>query len=232
MAPGTFVRGKRGRWVRAVSWRVVIIGPLTPLHEPERLSTLRSLWASPRPLRCRLLSGELPWVVVQPPASGNSWLSLTSDPMPIAAAYEWAVLPECGAVVLFSGTVRNHAVDEQGVLRDHVESLTYEAYDSQVVPRFEDIEAELRQRWPETGRVVLIHRTGTLVLGESSVIAVVSAPHRAEAFEAARFAIDALKASAPIWKREVWLDGADWGVANGVPIDAASVPTSSGRRAS
>ena len=100
---------------------------------------------------------------MQPPASGNSWLSLTSDPLPIAAAYEWAVLPECGAVVLFSGTVRDHAVDEQGVLRDHVESLTYEAYDSQVVPRFEAIEAELRQRWPETGRVVLIHRTGTLV---------------------------------------------------------------------
>ena len=114
-------------------------------------------------------------------------------------------------MVLFSGTVRDHAVDEQGVLRDHVESLTYEAYESQVVPRFEAIDAELRQRWPETGRVVLIHRTGSLALGESSVIAVVSAPHRAEAFEAARFAIDALKLSAPIWKHEVWQDGADWG---------------------
>ena len=167
---------------------------------------------------------------MQPPASGNSWLSLTNEPLPIAAAYEWAVLPRCGAVVLFSGTVRDHAVDEQGVLRDHVESLTYEAYESQVVPRFEAIDVELRQRWPETGRVVLIHRTGGLALGESSVIAVVSAPHRAEAFEAARFAIDALKLSAPIWKHEVWQDGADWGLAAGAPVDAASVPTSSGRR--
>ena len=149
---------------------------------------------------------------MQPPASGNSWLSLTNEPLPIAAAYEWAVLPRCGAVVLFSGTVRDHAVDEQGVLRDRVESLTYEAYESQVVPRFEAIDVELRQRWPETGRVVLIHRTGGLALGESSVIAVVSAPHRAEAFEAARFAIDALKLSAPIWKHEVWQDGADWGI--------------------
>jgi molybdopterin synthase catalytic subunit len=59
---------------------------------------------------------------------------------------------------------------------------------------------------------------------------VVSAPHRAAAFEAARFAIDALKLSAPIWKREVWRDGADWGTAAGAPIDAASVPSVSGRR--
>ena len=169
---------------------------------------------------------------MQPPASGNSWLSLTSDPLPIAAAYEWAVLPECGAVVLFSGTVRDHALDERGVLRDHVESLTYEAYESQVVPRFVAIDGELRQRWPQTGRVVLMHRVGTLLLGESSVIAVVSAPHRPEAFEAARFAIDALKLSAPIWKHEVWQDGADWGTSAGVPIEAASVPTSSGRRMS
>jgi molybdopterin synthase catalytic subunit len=223
------VRGQWGRGIRAVVRRV-IIGPLTPLHEPERLPSRESLCASPRPLRCRLLSGELRWLVVQPPASGNSWLSLTSDPLPIEAAYEWAVLPDCGAVVLFSGTVRDHALDEQGVLRDRVESLTYEAYESQVVPRFETIDAELRQRWPETGRVVLIHRTGTLLLGESSVITVVSAPHRAEAFEAARFAIDALKLSAPIWKHEVWQDGADWGLAAGTPVDAASVPTSSGRR--
>jgi molybdopterin synthase catalytic subunit len=131
-----------------------------------------------------------------------------------------------------AGTVRDHALDEQGVLREQVQSLTYEAYESQVVPRFEAIDVELRQRWPHTGRVVLIHRTGTLGLGESSVIAVVSAPHRPEAFEAARFAIDALKHTAPIWKHEVWQDGADWGIAAGAPVDAASVPTSSGQQIS
>jgi molybdopterin synthase catalytic subunit len=147
--------------------------------------------------------------------------------LPITAVHDWAVLPECGAVVLFSGTVRDHAVDDEGVSRDHVESLTYEAYDEQVVPRFEAIEVELRQRWPQTGRVALIHRTGTLTVGESSVIAVVSAPHRAAAFEAARFAIDALKLSAPIWKRETWQDGADWGVAAGAPVQASSVQASS-----
>jgi molybdopterin synthase catalytic subunit len=170
---------------------------------------------------------KLRWLVVHPPTSGNSWLGLTDEPLPIDAAYQWSVRPECGAVVLFSGTVRDHAVDESGVMRDGVQTLTYEAYESQVVPRFEAIEQELRQRWPQTGRVVLLHRVGTLQLGESSVIAVVSAPHRGDAFEAGRFAIDALKHSAPIWKHEVWSGGADWGVATGAPIDAAAVPSAS-----
>jgi len=138
-------------------------------------------------------------------------LGLTDQVLPVGAVYEWCLQPGCGAVVLFSGTVRDHAVDEQGQLRDGVSHLTYEAYDEQVVPAFEAIVAELRQRWPETGRVALLHRTGRLELMESSVIAAVSSPHRPEAFEAARFAIDALKASAPIWKHEVWSEGADWG---------------------
>ncbi|MGB8861766.1 MAG: molybdenum cofactor biosynthesis protein MoaE [Ilumatobacteraceae bacterium] len=148
---------------------------------------------------------------MQSPVTGNSWLGLTDQVLPVAAIYEWCLQPACGAVVLFSGTVRDHAVDEHGELRADVTHLTYEAYDEQVVPAFAAIEAELRRRWPATGRVALLHRTGRLELMESSVIAAVSAPHRPEAFEAARYAIDALKASAPIWKHEVWAGGADWG---------------------
>lgn len=165
---------------------------------------------------------------MQPPATGNSWLGLTDQVMPIAAAYEWCVLPACGAVVLFSGTVRDHAADEQGTIRHDVQHLTYEAYEQQVVPSFQKIEAELRRRWPHTGRVALLHRTGRLELGESSVVAVVSAPHRPEAFEAARYAIDALKASAPIWKHEVWAEGADWGTGAHQPVSAAAVATADG----
>ena len=165
---------------------------------------------------------------MQPPATGNSWLGLTDQVLPIAAAYEWCVLPACGAVVLFSGTVRDHAVDEAGTMRDDVQYLTYEAYEQQVVPSFTQIEAELRQRWPHTGRVVLLHRTGRLGLGESSVVAVVSAPHRPEAFEAARYAIDALKASAPIWKHEVWADGAGWGTGAHEPIAPSAVAGANG----
>jgi molybdopterin synthase catalytic subunit len=138
-------------------------------------------------------------------------LGLTDQPLPVGEVYEWCVQPDCGAVVLFSGTVRDHALDEHGQLREGVSHLTYEAYDEQVVPAFEAIVEELRTRWPDTGRVVLLHRTGRLALMESSVLAAVSSPHRPEAFEAGRFAIDALKASAPIWKHEVWADGADWG---------------------
>jgi molybdopterin synthase catalytic subunit len=76
--------------------------------------------------------------------------------------------------------------------------------------------------------VALLHRVGRLDLMESSVVACVSAPHRPEAFEAARYAIDALKASAPIWKHEVWADGADWGTGAHVPVAPESVPTAAG----
>lgn len=155
---------------------------------------------------------------VEAPKSGDNWYGLTAQELPIGEAYSWAVRPDCGAVVLFSGTIRNHA---EG--RDGVEHLTYEAYEEQAEQRFAAIGAELRTRWPDVGRVVLLHRTGQLHIGESSVIAVVSAPHRPNAFEAARFAIDALKETAPIWKHEVWADGADWGTGAHEITSAASV---------
>lgn len=166
---------------------------------------------------------------MQPPDRSDTWVGLTDLDLPIAAAYEWAVLPRCGAVVLFSGTVRDHAVDDGGEMRSDVEHLVYEAYESQVVASFEKIAAEVRVRWPHTGRIVLLHRVGRIDLGESSVVAVVSAPHRPEAFEAARFAIDALKASAPIWKHETWRDGhesrSDWGTNAHEVVDPVVVPS-------
>jgi molybdopterin synthase catalytic subunit len=156
--------------------------------------------------------------IVEAPARGNNWLGLTAQELPIGAAYEWAVRPDCGAVVLFSGTIRNHAEGREGV-----QHLTYEAYEEQAVVRFAAISAELRVRWPDVGRVVLLHRIGELQIGESSVIAIVSSPHRPDAFEAARFAIDALKETAPIWKHEVWADGADWGTGAHDIRDAQSI---------
>ncbi|MGD9996546.1 MAG: molybdenum cofactor biosynthesis protein MoaE [Ilumatobacteraceae bacterium] len=171
---------------------------------------------------------------MQPPqptdASSDTWVGLTSDELPIAAAYEWCVLPNCGAVVLFSGVVRDHAIDDEGVLRTDVQHLVYEAYEAQAIASFEKIAGEVRVRWPDTGRIVLLHRTGRLDLGESSVVAVVGAPHRAEAFEAARYAIDALKASAPIWKHETWLDPHSgttraWGTGSHDIVDPATVPS-------
>jgi molybdopterin synthase catalytic subunit len=125
--------------------------------------------------------------------------------LPIGEIYEWAVRPDCGAVVVFSGTVRDHAEGRSGVVQ-----LTYEAYEEHVVPRLEAIAAEIREQWPMTGRIALVHRIGPLALTESSVVVAVSAPHRGEAFDAARFGIDTLKDTVPIWKQETWAGGVDW----------------------
>ena len=159
------------------------------------------------------------------PADGNTWIGVTADVLPVGLAYEWSVRPQCGAVVLFSGTVRDHAEGRSGV-----QSLTYEAYEEQAEAKMADIACEIRVRWPDTGAIVLLHRTGLLVLGESSVIVVVSSPHRPEAFDAGRFGIDALKASVPIWKHEVWDGGSDWGTGAQALSDATFVgaPSASG----
>lgn len=143
---------------------------------------------------------------MEAPVTGDEWFELTSSELPVASVYEWCVRPDCGAVVLFSGTVRDHADG-----RTDVTSLDYEAYGEAVIPVFRAITSELRTRHPDAGRVAILHRTGELGLGESSVIVAVSSPHRPTAFEAARFAIDSLKESAPIWKKENWASGSDWG---------------------
>lgn len=158
-----------------------------------------------------------------PPAHGDDWLGLCDGDLPVGAAHDWAVRPDCGAVVVFSGTVRDHADHRTGVTE-----LTYEAFEEAVTPRLEAIAAETRRRWPTTGRIVALHRIGRLALGDSSVVVAVSAPHRPEAFDAARFAIDALKASVPIWKHEVWDGGEDWGTGAHDLVDASDVPSPPG----
>ncbi len=141
------------------------------------------------------------------PPDDHTWLGLTDAPLPTGEAADWAVLPHCGALVLFSGTARDHAPG-----RESVERLEYEAYEEHVVPRFAEIADEMRRRWPALGRIALLHRVGVVPVGESSVIVVASSPHRPESFEAARFGIDTLKATVPIWKRETWADGESWGL--------------------
>lgn len=145
-------------------------------------------------------------VLAVPTDGSRDWIAVTADTFDVGSAYQWAVRPECGAVVVFSGTVRDHADG-----RDNVTSLTYEAYEEKAVTRFAEIIAEARRQWPSIVRVALLHRVGRLGLGESSVLVVVSSPHRPEAFEAGRFCIDTLKIAAPIWKQEEWADGVDWG---------------------
>lgn len=146
-------------------------------------------------------------VSLQPPLADDTWLGLAEGPLPVGAASEWAVRADCGGLVLFNGTARDHTAD-----RPDVTLLEYEAYEEQVLPRLGAIADEMRLRWPTLGRIALLHRIGQVTVGESAVVVVVSAPHRDEAFVAARFAIDTLKATVPIWKRERWRDGESWGL--------------------
>ncbi len=144
--------------------------------------------------------------IPQAPA-GDTWLALTEAPLPVGTVAEWAVRPSCGGLVLFNGTARDHAAG-----RPEVSLLEYEAYEEHVVARLAAIAAEVRERWPAVGRIAMLHRVGPIAVGESAVVVVVSAPHRDDAFVAARFCIDTLKATVPIWKREVWRDGESWGL--------------------
>ena len=90
--------------------------------------------------------------------------------------------------------------------------LTYEAYEEQVIPRLEEMVDETRRRWDPIGRLVILHRTGPVKIGEAAVVVAVSAPHREEAFAAGRWCIDTLKETVPIWKRETWEGGEHWAV--------------------
>lgn len=154
----------------------------------------------------------------------DTWVALTGDPLTIGAAADWAARPDCGAVVVFAGTVRDRSAGRPGV-----ERLEYEAYESQVEPRLEAIVEEARQHWPTLGRVALLHRTGVLGVGDAAVVVAASAPHRPECFAAARFCIDTVKATVPIWKREAWAGGEDWGRCDQEADDAVPLGAVAGR---
>ena len=113
--------------------------------------------------------------------------------------------PAAGGTCVFIGTVR-----ERSTTGDEVTDLTYEAWDELAAQRLTEIADEMHRRW-EICRVALLHATGTLAIGQPSVVVAVSAPHRAEAFEAARYGIEELKRDVPIWKKEALTTGeADW----------------------
>lgn len=149
--------------------------------------------------------GTIPGVGLDPPNGRDDWVGVTAAPLPLAEVAAFVDRADCGGTVVFTGTVRDHSEGRPAVV-----SLEYEAYEEEVTPRLAAIAAEARARWPDLGRLVLLHRTGLLGVGEASVVVAASAPHRAEAFDAARFCIDTVKSSAPIWKREAWAGGEDW----------------------
>jgi len=128
---------------------------------------------------------------------------VTADPLSIDEAYAAVRRPDCGAVALFVGTVRDHH-DGRAVT-----SISYTAFKEMAEKEFARIGAEAAARW-KTGAVYIAHRTGPLRIGDASVVIAVSSAHRAEAFEACRHAIEALKKMAPIWKEEFYETGKAW----------------------
>ena len=146
-------------------------------------------------------------LVIYPPDSGDTWVGLTYDIIPTGDAQRWVHDPSCGAIVTFSGTARDHSAG-----REAVYLLEYEAYEAQAKVRMHQVALSARERWPDIKRVVLIHRLGEVPITESAVVVAVSSPHRDAAFEAARYCIDTLKHTVPIWKKEKWAGGASWGL--------------------
>lgn len=135
------------------------------------------------------------------PAGARRHTALAEDPLSVDAAYAFATDPAAGAVVVFAGTTRDHS-EGRGVA-----ALSYEADAERARRQLTDLAADMAGRWPTVCAVWLEHRVGTLSIGEPAVVVAVSAPHRDEAFEAARYGIDTLKATVAIWKQEHWADG-------------------------
>lgn len=162
--------------------------------------------------------------VLRPITDARDWVALTDEPLPVDDAAQWATVARAGAVVTFAGVVRDHAEGRPGVV-----GMTYEAYVAPAVRALGEIAGEIRSRWPEVERIALLHRVGDLQLSEASVVVVVSAPHRGDAFAAAEFAIDTLKESVPIWKQEHWTGGSDWAVEQHEIRPAARRPASAER---
>jgi molybdopterin synthase catalytic subunit len=145
-----------------------------------------------------------------PPVSGGSGASAGDifqvldtplSPDAIAAAVDE---PGAGGIVIFSGVVRNETDGRP------VKFLEYEAHTAMAEAKIREIGAVIRARWTGVRRVAILHRIGRLEIGESSVLIAVSATHRGEAFEACRYAIDTLKRTVPVWKKEHFEDGEVW----------------------
>jgi MoaE-MoaD fusion protein len=130
-------------------------------------------------------------------------LTLTNtpiDPRAVEAAVAW---PGAGAVLSFLGITRDNFEGEPVV------GLSYEAYPELCLPVMQAIADEVAAQWPGA-RVAMVHRTGSLGIGEASVVISVATPHRGDAYAASRYAIDAMKARLPVWKKEHRKDGSHW----------------------
>ena len=129
---------------------------------------------------------------------------ITRDPIDKRELEQRLLTGAAGAVVTFDGTVRNQTGGRPVI------KLQYEAYPPMAVKEMRKVGAEMRERWPDIASLGIVHRFGELEVTESSVVIVVTSPHRKVAFEACHYAIDRVKQTVPIWKKEIFADGEAW----------------------
>ncbi|MGE0884551.1 MAG: molybdenum cofactor biosynthesis protein MoaE [Blastocatellales bacterium] len=129
---------------------------------------------------------------------------ITREPIDKAGLEKRLLTGAAGAVVTFDGVVRDNTKGRRVV------TLQYEAYAPMAVKEMRRVGEEIRQKWPEIECIGIIHRFGELQISESSVVIVVTSPHRRVAFEACHYAIDRVKQVVPIWKKEIFEDGEAW----------------------
>lgn len=128
--------------------------------------------------------------------------ALTTDPIDVTAVRDAVSDPGHGAILVFEGTARNHFDGRP------VTELAYEAFPEMAVPELEKIGQECAERWG--AKCAIVHRIGVVPVTEPTVVIAVGTPHRAACYEASRFALEALKARVPIWKKEIYTDGSAW----------------------
>jgi molybdopterin synthase catalytic subunit len=185
----------------AVAWTTLEVGHpgLTPHRPFVRVAHngAYAAWETP------LADGDE--VAFLPPVSGGAAMAaLTDGPIDIAALEALIAGSAVGAVVTFVGRARDRSDDERTVVE-----LEYEVYPEMATVELAAIADEAEARWPGTA-VAVVHRHGVVPIGEAAVAIVTGAAHRAEAYEANRFVIEAIKQRLPIWKRERFADGSEW----------------------
>ncbi len=135
--------------------------------------------------------------------AGETMYELTYAPLSVEQTTAKVIRPEHGAALSFTGTTREFTHGKRTV------HLEYEAYEPMALKTMEQIGREIAERWPGT-LCAISHRLGKVDIAEISVVIAVSSPHRAECYEASRYAIERLKQIVPIWKKEIWEDGSEW----------------------
>jgi molybdopterin synthase catalytic subunit len=144
-------------------------------------------------------------LAVFPPVSGGShdFFELTTEPIDVGQVARRVVLPECGATVTLDGYAREWTRGKRTLY------LVYEAYDSMALTEMHRLGVEAHQKF-DIAHLGIVHRTGRLEIGETSVVIAAGAPHRQAAFQACEWAIKELKRTVPIWKKEVFENGEEW----------------------